>query len=43
MRVIAGKYRSIKLNAVEGMNTRPTTDKIKENLFNMIDCYDCKY
>ena len=24
------------------MNTRPTTDKIKENLFNMIDCYDCK-
>ena len=42
MRVIAGKYRSIKLNAVEGMNTRPTTDKIKENLFNMIDCYDCK-
>ena len=42
MRVIAGKYRSIKLNAVDGMNTRPTTDKIKENLFNMIDCYDCK-
>ena len=40
MRVIAGKYRSIKLNSVEGMNTRPTTDKIKENLFNMIDCYD---
>ena len=33
---------SIKLNAVDGMNTRPTTDKIKENLFNMIDCYDCK-
>ena len=33
MRVIAGKYRSIKLNSVEGMNTRPTTDKIKENLF----------
>ena len=42
MRVIAGKYRSIKLNAVDGMNTRPTTDKIKENLFNMIDCYGCK-
>ena len=42
MRVIAGKYRSIKLNAVDGMNTRPTTDKIKENLFNMIDCYECK-
>lgn len=38
MRVIAGKYKSIKLNALEGMNTRPTTDKVKENLFNMIDC-----
>lgn len=38
MRVIAGKYRSIKLNALEGMNTRPTTDKVKENLFNMLDC-----
>ncbi|MGX7069640.1 16S rRNA (guanine(966)-N(2))-methyltransferase RsmD [Gemella bergeri] len=42
MRVIAGKYKSIKLNAVEGMNTRPTTDKIKENLFNMIDCHNLK-
>ena len=38
MRVIAGKYKSIKLNSVEGMNTRPTTDKIKENLFNMLTC-----
>lgn len=38
MRVIAGKYKSIKLNALEGLNTRPTTDKVKENLFNMIDC-----
>ena len=38
MRVIAGKYKSIKLNSVDGMNTRPTTDKIKENLFNMLEC-----
>ena len=38
MRVIAGKYKSIKLNSVDGMNTRPTTDKIKENLFNMLCC-----
>ena len=38
MRVIAGKYKSIKLNSVDGMNTRPTTDKIKENLFNMLHC-----
>ncbi|MGX7112627.1 16S rRNA (guanine(966)-N(2))-methyltransferase RsmD [Gemella cuniculi] len=42
MRVIAGKYKSIKLNAVDGMNTRPTTDKIKENLFNMLECMDAK-
>ena len=38
MRVISGKYKSLKLNAVEGLNTRPTTDKIKENLFNMLSC-----
>ena len=39
MRVIAGKYKSIKLNAVEGMNTRPTTDKIKENTKNKLKLY----
>ncbi|MBF0849063.1 RsmD family RNA methyltransferase, partial [Streptococcus danieliae] len=31
MRVISGKYKSIKLKALEGMTTRPTTDKVKEN------------
>ncbi|MBP9995879.1 MAG: 16S rRNA (guanine(966)-N(2))-methyltransferase RsmD [Lachnospiraceae bacterium] len=36
MRVIAGKARSMPLAAPAGMNTRPTTDKIKETLFNMI-------
>lgn len=36
MRVIAGKARRIQLNTVEGMDTRPTTDRIKETLFNMI-------
>lgn len=36
MRVIAGKARSIPLKTVEGMDTRPTTDRIKETLFNMI-------
>lgn len=39
MRVIAGKYRSRTLKAVEGKNTRPTTDKNKENLFNVIGPY----
>lgn len=37
MRVIAGKARRLQLKTVEGMNTRPTTDRIKETLFNMIN------
>lgn len=44
MRVIAGKARSIPLKTVEGQHTRPTTDRIKETLFNMLqnelaDCF----
>ncbi|MBO5198982.1 MAG: 16S rRNA (guanine(966)-N(2))-methyltransferase RsmD [Lachnospiraceae bacterium] len=37
MRVIAGKARRIPLKTVEGMDTRPTTDRIKETLFNMLN------
>lgn len=36
MRVIAGKARRLALKTVSGMDTRPTTDRIKETLFNMI-------
>jgi len=36
MRVIAGTARSLPLKAPNGDNTRPTTDRIKETLFNMI-------
>ena len=36
MRVIAGSARRLQLKTVEGMETRPTTDRIKETLFNMI-------
>ena len=36
MRVIAGTARSLKLQTIEGMNTRPTTDRTKETLFNII-------
>ena len=36
MRVIAGKARRLPLKTVPGMSTRPTTDRIKETLFNMI-------
>ncbi len=36
MRVIAGSARSLRLKTVPGSKTRPTTDRIKETLFNMI-------
>jgi len=36
MRVIAGTARSLPLKCMEGLDTRPTTDRIKETLFNMI-------
>ena len=36
MRVIAGSAKRLRLKTVEGMGTRPTTDRIKETLFNMI-------
>ena len=39
MRVIAGKARHLKLKTIEGQGTRPTTDRIKETLFNMLS-YD---
>ena len=36
MRVIAGTRRSLPLKCVEGLETRPTTDRIKETLFNIL-------
>ncbi len=36
MRVIAGKARRLPLKTPAGMDTRPTTDRIKETLFNML-------
>ncbi|OON96551.1 MAG: 16S rRNA (guanine(966)-N(2))-methyltransferase RsmD [Epulopiscium sp. Nele67-Bin005] len=45
MRVISGKCRGTKLLAPEGNNTRPTTDRIKETLFNIIQfkIMDCTF
>ena len=37
MRVIAGSARRLLLKTIPGDETRPTTDKIKETLFNMIN------
>lgn len=39
MRVVAGSLRSRKIEAVEGMNTRPTADKVKEAIFSRIGPY----
>lgn len=36
MRVIAGTAKHLRLKTIEGTNTRPTTDRIKETLFNML-------
>ncbi|KIL47604.1 16S rRNA (guanine(966)-N(2))-methyltransferase RsmD [Jeotgalibacillus campisalis] len=39
MRIISGEKKGIQLKAVPGLNTRPTTDKVKESIFNMIGPY----
>ena len=45
MRVISGSARRTNLKTVPGESTRPTTDRIKETLFNMIqgELYDCLF
>ena len=43
MRVIAATARSLQLKTLDGLDTRPTTDRIKETLFNILApyLYDC--
>lgn len=36
MRIIAGTHKGRQIKAVTGDNTRPTTDKVKENIFNVM-------
>ena len=45
MRVIAGKARRLPLVSPEGRGTRPTTDRIKETLFNILqdDIPGCRF
>lgn len=45
MRVIAGTAKRLQLKTVKGDNTRPTTDRIKETLFNMLqnDIEGCRF
>ena len=39
MRIIAGSARRTPLAAPKGQNTRPTADRVKENLFNILTSY----
>ena len=45
MRVIAGSARRLLLKTLDGLDTRPTTDRIKETLFNMLqpELADCMF
>ena len=45
MRVIAGKARRLNLKTLPGLDTRPTTDRIKETLFNILqpEIPDCRF
>ena len=39
MRIISGKARGTKLFTLDGLNTRPTLDRVKEPLFSIIQEY----
>ena len=39
MRIIAGEARGRTIEAPRGRNTRPTLDRVRENLFNMLQGY----
>lgn len=45
MRVISGRAKHMPLKTIEGDATRPTTDRIKETLFNMLqnEIYGCRF
>lgn len=45
MRVIAGKAKRLPLKTIPGQETRPTTDRIKETLFNMLqpELLNCRF
>lgn len=45
LRIISGSKRGMTLQTPDGLGTRPTSDRIKETLFNMIsfDIPDCRF
>jgi 16S rRNA (guanine966-N2)-methyltransferase len=36
MRIVAGKYRSRRLKSLQGLSLRPTSDRLRETLFNIL-------
>ncbi|MBC7926549.1 MAG: 16S rRNA (guanine(966)-N(2))-methyltransferase RsmD [Bryobacteraceae bacterium] len=45
MRIIAGEFRSRRLKTLPGLDTRPTPDRLRETLFNIIapEIEDCTF
>ena len=45
MRIIGGRTKGTKLYTLEGKNTRPTLDRVREALFNMLQfkLQDCVF
>ncbi|MCF8230821.1 MAG: 16S rRNA (guanine(966)-N(2))-methyltransferase RsmD [Bacteroidales bacterium] len=39
MRIISGQYKHVQLRAPKSLPVRPTTDKTKESIFNMLTSY----
>lgn len=39
MRIIAGRWKGRPLASLKGFNTRPTSDRVKESIFNIIQSY----
>ncbi len=39
MRIIGGEYKGVPLKSLDGDNTRPTSDKVKESVFNRLGQY----
>ncbi len=39
MRIISGKYRSLVLSEFKGKDIRPTADRVKESLFNILSAH----
>ena len=37
MRIIAGRFKGTTINAPKGLSTRPTSDRVRESLFNVLE------